>query len=504
MTAFGTTWTLDLCMAPKSEGRPSEPSSSHLIAPLLHVLGEKSKYTPRVFFDPRFTQAPLDRDGVPIPPRFRTAEQKAAMKRKAISDAVLRAAGLDPDHETLLPFPLRGNKPMGFYRRIEVACYRYSSGYPRPTKNDPPWLFVLDERGWALTEAGVGYAVAAREHFATDGRNATAIWFEGQMANGLYEKLHQTLMYEPKLAKERVSGEITDHLHTFIATSIRRDAFRSWLARGDAPTTRQMCEWAIRKGISAFRRYSQDSLHRTMRGALTSHERNNGNQITTAAMVPTTFAEVFQGSSEDTDHQDARVLVDTGATEQQLHDMAWNEGLDRVRDAIRRHKPGAAERYVRIFDLMCQGYTVAELGHLASVSAEREQELRAQGYTTEQIGQAEGGVSRNRAASIMADCREAIRNATQAAKDARSVLLFLQDEPYSTLDDLKRAQAGEEGYDTLRVKTDLDWLVPELVIRGRIGRQEDGCHLITDLGEAFLAEWDMQSGTGDFGHRVSL
>jgi len=407
MLPFGLTCP-DLSLAPGAENRPKMPTKIHFVAPLLHVLGEKSGYRPRVFLDPRYAPLPRyttgDNKGQVIPKKKRTPEQLVACKRKPLRDAVLRAAGYNPDEESTLPRPLRTRTPVGLYRIIWYAVEGDSEEPSRPKKNHKP-LFVIrrnsahaDDVSWALTERGVALAAYLRPHFATDNRNVTAVWLDGQMKSGLYQKLYEGLLYDPKLARERAANEVADHLQTFLTGSITRNAFRSWLVRGDAPTVRQMRQWALRKGISAFRGYAQDSHQRAMRGALTKAERNNGG-VSLQSMVPSDFCVVFQNGPEE--DQPSEVIVNTAATDQFIHEMAGIDGLERIREAIRRHKPGAPDRYALVFDLMRQGYTV------------------------EEIGRRVGGVSRNRAATIMADCRKALREAVHTAQNACALLWWL-------------------------------------------------------------------------------
>ena len=439
---------------------------------MLYVLGELTAYQPR---KPIYTHTPK------------------APGHDALMDDILRAAGFDPggdarmlpastwDNFESLPLPrtLYGSShPIGMYRRVYLTVHERSLEYTKPRPHGFR-LFRKMKGGWALSEQGVAAAVSIRDHFKNDSRNITAVWLDTQMNEGLYDTMLSNLTMSPHMAKDRSSGEIKDHLHQYFSDCIRRDSLRTWLLRGDAPSANQLSSWAIRKGISTFRRRAQDALHRSMRGALTARERIEG-VPGTQAMSANPYKEIMQDSSEDEDAtQGQMVLVDDSAQDA-YHQVAWEEGMVRIREAIRRHKAGNPERYVGIFDLMCEDMTVMDIGEME-------------------------GVSRNRAAGIMAGTRTAIRSAAQAAKDARCLLTYIWQEPFATIEDIEEQQENPDPRSpAVKISTRLPWLLAELVEHGRL-KNKDGCYLITERGEAFLREWNLQSeNTGDFALRVSL
>lgn len=517
--------TPDTSMGNHRQNRPETPTSNNLQAPLLHVLGELSSYRPRVFFPSTLRKGTHD----------------------PLRDDVLRAAGYDPGGSSRLlvagtlaedvleepPLELHGTRPAMMYRRIYLGAQQRSSTYTKKRKILP--LFVMSDDGWGLTEAGVAAATKIRPAFAryhnveveVGGkthtvrrmvRNVTQVWLDGQLSAGLYEIVLRHLLHEPRLSKERTSGEITDHFHQFLSDVIRRDSFHRWLARGDAPTVRQMCLWATRKGISAMRKYAKDALHRHTRGALTARERAEG-RCCRDAMIASRFQVVIEGGEEGRPETGERVIVDPSDVERREHDLASAQGIDRVREAVRLHKPGAPDRYERVFGLMLQGTPVAEIGRLE-------------------------GVSRNRAASLMADTRAAIRAAVQSSLDARALLQYVEAEGFPSRDDMVEAIVNPkdpEEEHSLVIQVDgkgpveklarkrVGWLLDEMLSRGRLrqhfnhrkadpdtGRKrwvecdaaDDGaCEFfsLTGKGEAFLTEWSLQPElAGDFGHRVSL
>jgi len=452
-----------LALGKSSTQRPLDPTSAYFVAPALHALGERTSYRPCVF----------------VPTVFHRGSGYDALK-----DEILRFAGFNPSDEASLPFSLYGSKPAGLYRRIWLAVQERSVGYNeyRPHKKTTP-MFIKDSvKGWALTEVGVAVAARIRPEFQTNGKNVTGIWIDGQIENGLYEKMLKHLEHNPQLLKEVRSGEIADHLQTFLAISIRRNAFRSWLERGDYPRVRQMCGWAVRKAISTFRHYSQDAHHRTMRGALTSLERVEGVPAL-YAMIPSSHRMVIQDAEDENPESGEKILVNDNDADAAYHRAAWDEGMDRLRDAVARHKSGAANRYVGIFSKMAEGMTV------------------------EEIGDSEG-VSRNRAATLMADTRTALRSAEQVSKDARSILAYIKEEPFATRadvrDDVGTFAVVTDSREDTRIRTRLKWILSELVARGRL-EERNGSYLLTSMGQSLLDEWELlRDHSGDYGSRVAL
>jgi len=451
MVPFGLS-APSLVLGLKTPSRPEVPTAALLLAPLLHALGEASNYQVRVVVPTSLAVSCTTKGGAHDP----------------FADSVLRAAGYTPEIPESLPRPIHGRTPDGMYKLIWYAMRNYSAEFLayRPKKSVP--LFSKTAKGWCLTEPGVALAVYVRDHFAQDNRNATGIWFDGQMKLGLNERVLNKLTLNPKLGLDRQASEIRDRWHDFIAVSIRRDALHSWLVRGDAPTERQLIEWTLRKAISTFRSNGQDALLRHSRGSMTMSERQNGVAHRDSRIV-SDFIEVPQGF-DDNGAPEATVLVQKADVERDLHSLALDEGMERLRDAIRRTKPGAPDRYVRVFDRMCEGYSVKEIGDFE-------------------------GVSRNRAASLMADTRMALRKAAKATKDAKAVLIYVRDEPYSTKEDLE---------EDLVTSTNLDWLLSELVTHERLETSNDGCYHITPKGLSYLSEYELGPVTKDFAQLVSL
>lgn len=425
-----------LHLAPFSDlERPTEPSASFFLAPLLHTLGVESGYQPRVFFD--------------------VVTNKS--ERDPLKDKVLRAACYNPDDESSMPYPLRGSwSPMGMYRRIWYAFRERTDEYMTRKKSKGLRLFFNEDGKWALTEVGVAVAAQIRPAFLAED-NVTRAWLEGWLTPSIYARVVRDLSLSSRLCRE-TKEDIHGHFAQYLASVIRNDTFRDRVIQGHPPTLRQIKEWTLNRAISAFRHRSRTPLGREVYGARTRDERISG-QISVSAMAVSNFTKILQGGlDEGAEHTNpgSEVIVDITATDALEHQIAFNNVMDRFRSRVfRLFKPGAAERYERIYKWMVEGVVEAEI-------AERE------------------GVSPNRAANLMAEVRSTLRKAAQATKDACKVIEYLQEEPYSTVEDLQ---------EDLHLKTDVEFLLKVLVERGRV-QTSRGSYTTTTQGVAFLGQFE--------------
>jgi hypothetical protein len=511
---------IDLSLARKHRDSASllKATKTVLLAPLLHVMGEMTEYRANVAVDmglklrrPRKDATRLDipkghcpfRDRVLQAAGYNPFEDYEAadlpLPRHTLTDENGKALG------SSIPFKLWGNSaPCGMYKRVYYALRDYSRDYCQTSggkmrvskatkatksaskgkKGGIPLFVNLGSVGktgrWALTEAGVAMAARVRTAFQTDNRNVTACWLDGQLNHqDLFNRMQRALAQDSRMAKERSNEAILDHLQTFFLTRIRRNAFAVRLGNGELPTFRQLLDWCVRNSISTFRKFAQEPLTRESRNALTKRERVLGVRGTDAmAASPYTVVSLTADDEGSASHgvRKGRIgsapvtdVVDPSAVEKMEHRIAWNQGLERVRDAVRRHKPGNPERYVNIFDAMCDGISQEGL-------AMRE------------------GVSKNRAATLMADTRTALRKARQVGIQARIILSYIREEPWATLEDLQEDLDGD---------MPLAFLLVELVKKGRL-KGRNGSFCITQGGETFLDHWDVSPTFENFGHQVSL
>ena len=384
---------LSLDLSPTSGSRPADPTQKYWTAPVVHVLAQKAKYQPRVWV-PQTDTLWLE---------------------------VVTAAGYDITKPDTLPRPL--NHRVGKSRKqglLDLAYY--AAFYARGDISRPAPIPLTIKQGnkWALTEAGVAVATKIRPHFIVpevaeanpDTRNVTCLWLEAELAKGLYDHLLRVVSCNTSTAREREAGEVMDHVNHYFATAIRRDAYRTRIEAGDPPRWGQITEWCLRATWSTFKKRARMPLFREGRGARTEKERENGT-IRTDALIASEHEVVIQ-SREEVGSPNLvvnEVLVDTEAHHREMHRIDFDRGMSKIEEAFRVHKPGNHDRISRIWKLYAEGHTVEEIGQLE-------------------------GVSRNRAASLLADVRKALRDAEQTATNAAIVLEYIAENPWSATADV--------------------------------------------------------------------
>jgi hypothetical protein len=380
----------------------------------------------------------------------------------------------------------------------------------------------------------------------------------------VYDVLFNQLHRSPQLARE-TPDDIHEHLNGYFDVSIARDAFRKRLISGEIPTNRQLANWTARKAISTFRKRSQDPVSRQYRGARTQTERealrdyedslNNPEmdtdacrerleQVTSDTMNPAPYQQVMQTSRDDITGEFTGadiIVVDPNGEQAILHQVAWNIGMDRLKQVVREGKAGAPDRYEEVLDDMCAAISVADqaekLGcspnRVAAIRAETRRTIRARkqtsddahrllGYavaeshskqvdfedefpTMKDVGRLLGAmVESNR---LHLDAETGAYVATPGGEvyfalrhglplDARRVLRLINEEPFSTSEDL--LEELEEGAD---IEGALVTLLERHCIRNHIRAYqhvEDGCYVITPAGESILSAADCQLDSDDF------
>lgn len=480
---------LSTVLSPSATTRPAEDEveTAYWRSPLLHVLGERSCYRPSVFI-PKHTH--------------RQTTKGTWVKVTDIRDDILRAGGVDPKGPKSMGFRVgKKVKTMNIRECLNQTAYINSENRKTPHGNAYTITRRVDYEGnldpngkamaWALTPKGVAAAAHLRHAFThgpngeiLDRRNITNLWLSGQCTHhDLYNKVVLSVSRHPKLCRE--AGNILDHVNAFFVTAIRRNAFRTHIESMKPPTIYQIKAWVLNACYSTYRARSQDAQTRTTYGALTKQEQDAGGPMT-SSMVASPYRRVFQDSPEEDSKIRSEVLVDQDATRRMFLQLGIETGMEKVYSAIRREKSKNPDRFERIFQLMVRGHSVTEIGHLVNCSAEREAELRAAGYTTANIGLMTGGVSRNRAATLMADTRQALRTAQHTAFEGILVLKYIRDEPYATREDI---------LEDVSLKSRLPVILKALIDNGRITAQESThksktvyAYTITDRGESHLQE----------------
>lgn len=337
---------------------------------------------------------------------------------------------------------------------------------------------------WSLTRASLETAVRARDVFTT--KNMTAAWIDGTVDSEYLAKLDVHMGGRCK--RSRQFNEISDLIHKFFLNLIRRDGLADMLAEGKHPTPSDLRNWAYRSALSSFRDEGRDALTRAFKGCRTEkdlrldveEEVGDAHRDTVDRSIPSEAAGVFL--TEDSEGQagtlvsgssSAAPLLDVvgGNLEDEIiHRMTGLRGFALLEAAIRREKPGASDRFARI------------LGMLREDKGFRD------------IGAAEG-VSRNRAASLVADLRDAVNRAVATSTVAVRILKYVRDVPYATIEDMEEPRRIEHGENVGGLGEAVDVsILDALVAAGRLSREGDGCYLLTAAGASALDNEDEHFG----------
>lgn len=444
----------------------------------MHVLGVASGYRPRVFI-----------------PGWQINRRTG---RSTLRDKVLRTVGINPDDPDTFPMNQKGRKYTlndGRAALYDVLDWgpSYAQGFPwksqkfgglglvvkgRVENGNPVEIGQGRTGSWALTEAGVALAAKVHSHYMlpagaaknkvnTD-RNLTCCWLNAQIAeHGLYDRLFDTLSQLQQIRKETEAGQIKDHINHWFSLAIRRDGLRSRLETYDPPTFRQIRDWCLNALWTTLRGRAQDADDRMTYGALTERERATG-ATATAAVTASPFMRIIQ-KSEDSDEV-AEDLVDRDAYARDQRALDFALGMEHVERAFQIMRPGNASRLAKVFKTMAQGTSVLDMA-------------------------GDENVSRNRMASILGAVRGALRDARQMSGDIQTVLEFVQENPWSTRDDLIDVFVEKQA----APMPDVDALLVALVETGRLSPQKFKAgvgFITTDAADAFLNSRDAADPVG--------
>lgn len=332
--------------------------------------------------------APLPPESLPLPRTF--------------AEPLLRALGKLSDH-TLKAVPR-----LDASRRVLVeAGYdpdKLPTGWMDPSSNTQPkiheslrWLarsmstwVTMPNRGfWALTEKGLeraaglngvilGSQATAPVVPKAKGPNLTSKWLTRHYKGGpnceLTAMMRGALVKHLPLSARR--GLIEDHIQNFMVRVIYRDSFAKILETGEELPYSKVASYCVNSGRTDARDMGTEPVCREMMGARTDKERQE---------VPPPEKYAFPDLAEPAGHMDTDgniVPAPDEATQSLPFDFetVWKQ----IEGIVQKRKPGAWERYSNLLL------------------------LKAQGLSTKEIADKEG-VSRHRAAKMLATVRQMVR-----------------------------------------------------------------------------------------------
>lgn len=272
-------------------------------------------------------------------------------------------------------------------------------------------------------------------------------WIESQIKEkALNRRLAAALKKE---YKREEYDDLLSHTNYWLMHWADIGQFDEWLKDHDSVKPSVLVEWLKQKMRTEVFARGKDALTRQNTGARTQYEVGRGavHEQSLQISVDTPDVVLQQGEKE-------------GEFEQHVVSMPVEVNIDPdfrgdfVRDLIRLARPRAADRYVRIFDLMAQDYSLDEIAEIE-------------------------GVQKHRAAKLTQRVRDDIQQGAITTEVAKRILQEISDEPYSTRDDLLDVIPGDK-------KDSFGAALEILSYRKMISENKQGCFLATKEGEFSL------------------
>lgn len=330
---------------------------------------------------------------------------------------------------------------------------------------------------WHLTLSGIEQAVSLRPFYST--KSVTSFWFERKIDLEYMGRLKSAL--SQRCVRSSHFGEIDDLIHNYVSGIIRRDAFRNRIASGRHPAFSDIKQWIYNLALSTWRNEGRDAQTRAFKGSRTEKDLA---QEDDADIAERSVATEAQGIFLVTDGDgDIGSMASSGSLpmplldvlggnfeDEMLHRLTWQRGMERASAVVRRVKQGAPERYDRLLrDVVEEGAECKDIS-------------------------AQEGVSRNRAATLMASLRTTMSGEREVADLAVRVFAYLKDNPYSTVSDMEAPENEDpeamDGGLGVRIPSGL---LDALETAGRVSSHGVGARrsfLLTDKGAAAMSAGD--------------
>jgi len=275
---------------------------------------------------------------------------------------------------------------------------------------------VQQKKGlWVLTPSGVEKALGIRADYSE--WNVTTFWLNSVLPE-FYPKMERHL--SAKFPRSRDFNEILDLVNNYLTSLMSRDGLRPRIKAGKHPCVSQLCRWAARQACSQFRNEGRDAHTRSFKGALTERDRRHLQSMSEGGpqdlladtMHSSDLDPIFlQTNSEGREStivsgigQKAPLMdVCGGDLEDEISErLSRSYGFSVIEKVIRRHKQGAPERYVRLARAyMLEGSDINDIARIE-------------------------GVSRNRAASLVATIRGVLQKAQQEGELKEIPAIFFE------------------------------------------------------------------------------
>lgn len=190
------------------------------------------------------------------------------------------------------------------------------------------------------------------------GENVTARWIAKNWARVRSELLE---VISRKFRVSRTISVAEDHLQTFMLKLIEHDSFAPYISNGGEVRMSNLRMWVCQSSCTEIRGWGVDASLRESRGSQTARERSG---VKTWKDNATPASEIRSDSGERLDLFNP---YDSMADEQVIR----RERVEQCRDMIREEMPGAADRYLAIFDHILAGTPRKDIANIMGVSPNR-------------------------------------------------------------------------------------------------------------------------------------
>lgn len=194
---------------------------------------------------------------------------------------------------------------------------------------------------------GIAVLLRAYRRKSEPGFNETSAWFAEVGEKWILQVL-AILANHPRLLLSKRTGRVEDHLYGWIADKIEKDGLRKFALMKHLPPEKRLSPsmasvYVLNYAVSEFRRDGQDLMMRSVYGAKTKREMENG--------VP--FDISLPPDCEEQEPESREYL---------------EEALSAIKEAIVRAFPAASDKYLRILSSVLEGNSTTDIMRSEQIS----------------------------------------------------------------------------------------------------------------------------------------
>lgn len=312
-------------------------------------------------------------------------------------------------------------------------------------------MIHLGRRGWLPTEAGCAWALRVRPAYTRD--SLTKSWVDHRVDEIFIDKIIKFLT-----AKCTISvsfGEIRELLDDYLAALMSRNGLATMISDGRAPQASQVQYWVYKSALSKWRNEGRDAQTRSFKGSRTERDLQYGGEADVVKRSMPTPYKVIVTEDVDAGTQPMMEITD-GSRDDVATRLDWEVMMGRMACVL------ANSKQPQMFNLF--------------------QRVEIDRDDPKEIAR-EWGMSETRMTILLRQVRRKVKEEGARMNTALKVLKYLEENPYSTIEDLReppnedpRSTEGGVGSD---VSADV---ILFLTKRGVITKAPRGSYLVTPLG----------------------